>query len=208
MCWIYSALTPRTTSYIVSYGTAYEIWEALSKRFESTSTARIFGLRSQLTNLKKEGMTVSQYLFQFKEITDKFAAIGEPLSYRDHLGYVLDGLGPEYDAFVTSIENRVDRPSIEDVESLMLSHESRLSKRNTIEQLNFAQANMASYHGNKKYQKPFQPNFHKSFQLNSPQSRPMSPQFLNKNSNQFSQFNNTMPSILGKPQNQMFGPKW
>ncbi|KAL5779239.1 hypothetical protein ACOSQ2_009976 [Xanthoceras sorbifolium] len=90
----------------------------------------------------------------------------------------------------------------------MLSHESRLSKRNIVEQLNFAQANISSYHGNKKYQKPFQPSLHKSFQPNSPQSRPMSPQFLNKNSNQFSQFNNTMPSILGKPQNQMSGPKW
>ena len=152
----------------MNHGTAYEIWEALSKRFESTSTARILGLRSQLTNLKKEGTTINQYLFQFKEIADKFAAIGEPLSYRDSLGYLLDGLGPEYDAFVTSIENRVDRSSIEDVESLLLSHESRLSKRNTAEQLNFAQTNLSSYHGNKKNQKPFQPNFQKSFQPNFP----------------------------------------
>ncbi|KAL5820728.1 hypothetical protein ACOSQ3_022610 [Xanthoceras sorbifolium] len=159
MCWIYNALTPRTTSYIVSCGTAYEIWEALSKHFESTSTARILGLRSQLTNLKKEGVTIGQYLFQFKEVTDKFAAIGEPLSYKGHLGYVLEGLGFEYYAFVTSIKNKVDRPSIEDVESLMLSHESCLSKRYIVEQLNFSQANLSSYHGNKKYQKPFQPNF-------------------------------------------------
>ncbi|KAI9182354.1 hypothetical protein LWI28_024519 [Acer negundo] len=155
MSWIYTSLTPRTTSYIVNHDTAYEIWEALSKLFESTSTARILGLRSQLTNLKKKGTTINQYLFQFKEIADKFAVIGEPLSYRDHLGYSLEGLSPKYDAFVTSIENRVDRPSIEDIESLLLSHASRLSKRNIAEQLNFAQANSSSYHGNKKNQKLF-----------------------------------------------------
>ncbi|KAI9195642.1 hypothetical protein LWI28_016864 [Acer negundo] len=129
MSWIYVSLTPRITSYIVNHGTAYKIWEALCKRFESTSAARILDSRSQLTNLKNEGTTINQYLFQFKEIADKFAAIGEPLSYRDHLGYLLKGLGSEYDAFVTSIEYRVDRPSIEDVKSLLLSHESRLSKR-------------------------------------------------------------------------------
>ncbi|TXG66120.1 hypothetical protein EZV62_007395 [Acer yangbiense] len=113
-----------TTSYIVNYGIAYEIWEALSKHFESTSTARILDLKSQLTNLRKEGTTINQYLFQFKDIADKFATVGEPLSYRYHLGYFSEGLGPEYDAFVTSIENIVDRPSIEDVHSLLLSHES------------------------------------------------------------------------------------
>ncbi|TXG69550.1 hypothetical protein EZV62_004485 [Acer yangbiense] len=80
MSWIYACLTPRTTSYIVNHGTAYEIWEALSKRFESTSYARFWVSDLSLLISRKKG------------------------------------LGPEYDAFVTSIENRVDKPSIEDVE--------------------------------------------------------------------------------------------
>lgn len=40
------------------------------------------------------------------------------MSYRDHLAHILDGLGSEYNAFVTSIQNRSDNPSIEDVRSL------------------------------------------------------------------------------------------
>lgn len=49
---------------------------------------------------------MSQYLSQIKEVDDKFSAIGESISYRDHLTHILDGLGSEYNAFVTTIQNR------------------------------------------------------------------------------------------------------
>ncbi|KAK3172181.1 hypothetical protein Dsin_033033 [Dipteronia sinensis] len=106
-----SSLTPMMTSYIVNYGTAYEIREALSKHFDSTSTARILGFKSQLTNLRKESTTINQYLFQFKEIADKFAAIGEPFSYKDHLGYFPEGLGPDMMPY-NFVENMDDRVSL------------------------------------------------------------------------------------------------
>ncbi|MDV3143411.1 MAG: hypothetical protein Q8761_03240 [Sweet potato little leaf phytoplasma] len=88
---------------IIGCTTAFEIWDHLRNVYESSSTARIMGLRSQLQKIRKDGLTVSQYLAQIKDIADKFSAIGEPLSYRDHLGYILEGLGTEYDQFVTSI---------------------------------------------------------------------------------------------------------
>lgn len=66
------------------------------------------GLGSQLQKIKKDGLTVSQHLAQIKDASDKFSAIGEPLSYRDHLGYILDGLENEYNLFVTSIQNHTD----------------------------------------------------------------------------------------------------
>lgn len=69
---------------------------------------------------------MQQYLANIKDIADKLSAIGEPLSYNDHLGYILEGLGIESNAFVTSIQNRTNHPSLEDVRSLMLAYEARL----------------------------------------------------------------------------------
>lgn len=129
---------------IVGCNKAREIWEFMRRVYESSSTTRIMGIRAQLERIKKDGLTVSWYLSQIKDITYKFAAIGEPLSYRDHLGYILEGLGVEYDPFVTSVQNRTNTPSLEDVRSLMLSYEARIESRNTVEQLNLIQANMAN----------------------------------------------------------------
>lgn len=109
---------------IVGYESAFEIWEVVRTVYESSSTARIMGLRSQLQKIKKDGLSVSQYLAQIEDISDKFATIGEPLSYRDHLRYILKGLGTEYNPFVKSIQNRTDRPSIVDVRSLLLAYDS------------------------------------------------------------------------------------
>lgn len=88
---------------IVSLDTTSEIWNSLKRAYDSKTTTRIMGHQTQLQCKKKDGLTISQYLSQIKDITDKFFAIGEPISYRDHLAHILDGLGSEYNAFVTSI---------------------------------------------------------------------------------------------------------
>ena len=62
---------------------------------------------------------MNEYLAQIKNIFDKHAAIGEPLSYRDKLMFVFNGLGEEYDSFVTSTLNRADKPSLDEVYSLL-----------------------------------------------------------------------------------------
>lgn len=87
---------------------------------------------------------MAQYLAQIKDIVDKFNAIGEPLSYRDHLGYILKGLGNEYYPFVTTIQNRTDRPSIADVCNLLIIYEVCLEKQIATNLLNLIQANLAN----------------------------------------------------------------
>lgn len=39
-------------------------------------------------------------------LADSLAAVGETVPYKDYLGYLLEGLPVEYDAFVTSVYNR------------------------------------------------------------------------------------------------------
>ncbi|XP_038887133.1 uncharacterized protein LOC120077323 [Benincasa hispida] len=128
---------------IVGYESAFDIWEALRTVYESSSIAPIMGFCSQLQKIKKDGLTVSQYLAQIKDVLDNFAAIGEPLSYRDHLSYILEGLGSEYNPFVSSIHNRTNRPSIADVRNLLITYDSRLEKQTATDHLQLIQANVA-----------------------------------------------------------------
>lgn len=73
---------------IVNLTTAFDIWNSLTRSYDSKTTARIMGLKTQLQKIRKDGLSVTQYLAQIKDITDKFAAIGEPISYRDHLAHI------------------------------------------------------------------------------------------------------------------------
>ena len=102
---------------------------ALNKVYHSPSIATVLGLNSQLQKIKNEGITISKYLAHIKKVFDKYFSMGEPLSYRNKLMYTLNGLTEEYDGFVTSIYNRSDKPSIEEVHSLFYTYEYWLEQR-------------------------------------------------------------------------------
>ncbi|XP_038891713.1 uncharacterized protein LOC120081111 [Benincasa hispida] len=138
-------------------------------------------LKARLQKIRKDNLSLSQYLSQIKDVADKFSVVGESISYRDHLTHILDGLGSEYNAFVTSIQNHVDNLSVEDVWSLLLSYEAQLEKQNAIDHLNIAQAYLSklSFQHNSKRNalRPF-PN-HSSLILPSPNFSPILPSTSN-----------------------------
>lgn len=70
MSWFYSSHNEDEMGEIVGFNTAFEIWESLCTVYESSSTTRIMGLRSQLQKIKKDGLFVSQYLAQIKDVSD------------------------------------------------------------------------------------------------------------------------------------------
>lgn len=128
MSWFYSSLTESMLGEIVIFGTAHEIWAALEQIYSSSSMARITEIRSKLQTIRKAGLTAAQYIQRLKGYCNRLAAIGEPVSSKDQLVYFLGGLGPEYDAYVTGILNRSDKPSMETVYSLLLSFDYRMER--------------------------------------------------------------------------------
>ncbi|RVX22862.1 hypothetical protein CK203_008411 [Vitis vinifera] len=60
---------------IVEYKTAQEIWGALNRVYQSPSVATVLRLNSQLQKIKKEGITISEYLARIKEVFDKYSAM-------------------------------------------------------------------------------------------------------------------------------------
>ena len=116
--------------------------------------------------------------------------MGEPLFYRDKLMYTLNGLIEEYDGFVISIYNISDKPSLEEVHSLLYTYEYWLEQKNIAKQLHFPQVNLTTYLNQNKFYKYQQPNFPKY-----PQSSYSS--FSNKPINLYQSFRpNSQPSIL------------
>lgn len=80
--------------------------------------------------MKKDGLSITEYIQHFKAICSKLAAIGEPISRQDHLTYLFKGLDRECNSFVTSIHNQPNRLSLEEIHSLLFSYEFCFEEQN------------------------------------------------------------------------------
>ncbi|KAH9800494.1 retrovirus-related pol polyprotein from transposon RE1 [Citrus sinensis] len=132
-----------------SWMLSYMIWEKLAEMFMSQSKARYMPLKMQIQTIKKGAMSVSDYFNKMKKIADSLAIGGNPLASTDFIMHLLTGLDDNYESLVTTILARLEKDSltVEEVYSLMLSHETRveMSKGNVQNELmhdmsaNFAQ---------------------------------------------------------------------
>lgn len=82
--------------------------------------------RQQLLNLKKDSLTMSEYLRKMKTYFDLLASVGCMISDAEQVLHVLGGLGQDYDPAVCAITSRTDPWSLGDVSSFLLSFESRM----------------------------------------------------------------------------------
>ncbi|KAI9184983.1 hypothetical protein LWI28_003112 [Acer negundo] len=164
-------------------------------------------LTQQFQNLKKEGMPVTEYVKKMKTLTDNLAVIGEPVPPKKHIMQLLLGLRPYFNPIVSAINARADQPPLEEVYSLLLSHEFLLEKQNSSEHTNVLQANFTSLQ--KKFQKPFSGNSSSHFSPQNQQSKLSSPNFqANPHNQNFKPYNQFQFGILGKSQGKQIQPKW
>ena len=89
-------------------------------------------------------MSMIDYLIKIKGIVYSLAAIGEPVSEQDQIMNLFAGPGAYYNAFVTTINTRDDRISLETVQSMLLSYEQRLEQQESIAEALMITVNYAS----------------------------------------------------------------
>jgi hypothetical protein len=102
----------------------------LDDTFSSRSRARILQIGTQLATATatKGSKTATDYFHYIKRLTDELVVAGQPLNHNDIITYILAGLSHEYDSFVVSISARTDDITLEEIYSLLLTSEARLSR--------------------------------------------------------------------------------
>lgn len=124
---LFSSLSDSILGHVLSSKTAHQLWTSLSSMFSSQSHAKEFEVRFQLTNLSHRDQSISEYFGKVHLLADSLAATGSPLSDKDLVTYLLNGLGPSYEIFVTSITTRPTPVSFHELYQLLLIHESCLT---------------------------------------------------------------------------------
>ncbi|KAF5481819.1 hypothetical protein F2P56_002441 [Juglans regia] len=85
-------------------------------------------IRTQQATATKGSKTATKYSIFIKKLTYELSVARQPMSCEDVITYVLAGLSHEYDSFVASISAHTDKVTMEEIYSLLLTTEARLSR--------------------------------------------------------------------------------
>ncbi|KAH9661600.1 retrovirus-related pol polyprotein from transposon RE1 [Citrus sinensis] len=122
------ALWMKTDKLLQSWMLSSMLWEMLAEIFMSQSKARYLPLKMQIQSTKKGSLSVSDYFNKMKKIADSLAIGGNPVTSNELIMHLLTGLDDNYESLVTNILTRLEKEklTVEEVYSMMLSHETRL----------------------------------------------------------------------------------
>ena len=90
---------------------AFEMWEALTKLYQSTNENRKMVLREKLRCVKMaESESVTSYLTRVTQIRDELSATGEAISDEELVRVALNGLSEKWGIFVKGVVSRERLP--------------------------------------------------------------------------------------------------
>ncbi|KAF5481417.1 hypothetical protein F2P56_002068, partial [Juglans regia] len=124
---LFSSLSDSVISHVLTATTSHELWNSLASLFTSHSQAKQFQTHFQLANLTRGDQSITSYFGKVRALADILAVTGSPLNDQDFVSYLLTGLGPSYESFITSVTTRAEPITSHELFQLLLVHESRIS---------------------------------------------------------------------------------
>ncbi|KAJ9670832.1 hypothetical protein PVL29_027021 [Vitis rotundifolia] len=110
--------------FLSSIGSAF-----LPQNFNSQSSAKVMSYKSQMQMLKKDGLTMRDYLTKMKNYCNLLATAGHKISDTNHILAIMQGLGDEYEFVIVVISSKKSSPSLQYVTSTLITHEGRIAHK-------------------------------------------------------------------------------
>ena len=119
-------------SHIQDLNTSKDARDTLEKLYNTNTKARKIQLKNELNNMKKNNLSINDYVLKIKEVADALGSINASPKDDDLVSAVLNGLNDEkWKYFSTSVYVRKKFPDFEDLISLMITKEMRMQESNT-----------------------------------------------------------------------------
>ncbi|KDO39845.1 hypothetical protein CISIN_1g045423mg, partial [Citrus sinensis] len=111
-------------SLVINCVSSFDAWKTLEKKFGVQSEARVLRLRYELNTIKNEALSIEDYCIKMKSIADELASAGSPITEKDLMLTILNGLGSGYRDIATFITG--SKMEFDDAYALLLTHKTRL----------------------------------------------------------------------------------
>uniref|UniRef100_A0A2N9EGZ0 Integrase catalytic domain-containing protein n=1 Tax=Fagus sylvatica TaxID=28930 RepID=A0A2N9EGZ0_FAGSY len=102
LSWLIATLTSNILSTVYGLNTSRQVWMSLASHYASQSKSRITHLKRQLQTMRQDARTCTEYLQMAKSWADQLAAIGKPVDEDDLISFILSGLNPSFNVFITT----------------------------------------------------------------------------------------------------------
>ena len=122
-------MSDNLVSRMINCESTSQLWKNLGEFFGSQVRAKISQYKTTLRNMKKGTQSINEYLLKIRNYIDLLSLVGQTTDLKEHIDVILEGLPSEYENFVTAINLRVEPYTVNDLESLLLSHEVLLEKK-------------------------------------------------------------------------------
>ena len=130
--WLLSTISDSLLPKLVECKHAWQVWTEIHRYFDTLLSTKARQLRSELRRLTKGTLTIEELMKRTREISESLVSIGDPVPLRNLIEIVLDSLPEEYDSIVASVNSKDELSSLDELESSLLAHESRLEKHRKV----------------------------------------------------------------------------
>ncbi|XP_019416470.1 PREDICTED: uncharacterized protein LOC109327775 [Lupinus angustifolius] len=128
LSWILNSLSEELQPRVVGCSTSQQLWLENIEHCQAQTKARGRQLRAQLRLITKGSNTISEYFTRIKVLDDSLISIGSPITQAEHVDFILDGLSEEFQPIITAVESQYDLPTVNELQSFLLTFESRLER--------------------------------------------------------------------------------
>ncbi|KAL9308236.1 hypothetical protein AtEden1_Chr1g0037861 [Arabidopsis thaliana] len=126
---LYGTLTPKQfQGSFVTGSTSRDIWLRIKNQFRNNKDARALRLDSELRTKDIGDMRVADYYRKMKKLADSLRNVDVPVTDRNLVMYVLNGLNPKFDNIINVIKHRQPFPSFDDAATMLQEEEDRLKR--------------------------------------------------------------------------------
>jgi hypothetical protein len=134
LSWINLTLSEKVLSTVYGLDTSKQVWNTLATKFANDSRSRIANLKRQLLSLHQGSLTCSEYIQSAKLYSDQLAAVGKPIPDEDLISFLLNGLNPTFNTFVTTVSllTRERQLTLDDFQEELINHEMLLNQQQAL----------------------------------------------------------------------------
>ena len=104
--WLSLCISDAMVMQIMNCSSPKDAWDILVKYYGTTTSARKIQLKQKFNNMERKSKSIQDYVTEVKTIADQLASVGSQVEDEDMVAVTLNGLGPEYKSFDTSVSVR------------------------------------------------------------------------------------------------------
>jgi histone deacetylase 1/2 len=126
--WILSTISSSLLSRFVRLRHSWQVWEEVHSYCYTQMRTRSRQLRSELRAITKGSRSVADFIARIRTISESLMSISDPVPHRDLIEVVLEALPEEFNPIVASVNSQAEIISLDELESQLLTQESRNEK--------------------------------------------------------------------------------